>query len=72
MVPWAVFGAGTARSVVLPAGCEVILALDGDDAGRKAAQAAAERFLAAGRQVRIARPPDGMDFNALLQQGITR
>ncbi len=45
---------------------EVVILADGDDAGESAAQEAAERFLTQGREVRIARPPTGKDFNDLL------
>ena len=44
----------------------VTIAADGDEAGEEAAQAAARRFIAEGRKVKIARPPQGMDFNDLL------
>ncbi len=42
------------------------IAADGDDAGKKAAEEAASRLYRDGREVRIARPPDGYDFNDLL------
>ena len=41
---WAALGAGNAPYVVLPAGAEVVLALDGDAAGRQGAKAAASAF----------------------------
>ena len=44
----------------------VIIAADADEAGEVAAQAAARRFIAEGRTAKIARPPQGMDFNDLL------
>jgi putative DNA primase/helicase len=42
---------------------DVIVLADGDDAGERAAQEAARRWKNEGRRVRIARPPQGMDFN---------
>ena len=39
---------------------------DGDDAGEAAALGAAMRWKREGRRVRIARPPQGFDFNDLL------
>ena len=41
---------------------------DGDEPGEKAAQEAARRLYLEGREVKIARPPDGMDFNDLLMK----
>ncbi len=45
---------------------EVIVLADGDDPGESAAQECAWRWKWEGRRVRIARPPQGMDFNDLL------
>jgi len=42
---------------------EIIIAADGDEAGERAAKAAATKFLREGRGVRIARPEPGRDFN---------
>ncbi len=47
----------------------VIIAADGDEPGSpaaKAAERAASRLCREGREVKIARPPDGYDFNDLL------
>jgi putative DNA primase/helicase len=44
----------------------VIVLADGDEPGEAAAQACARRWNREGRRVRIARPPQGMDFNDLL------
>jgi putative DNA primase/helicase len=44
----------------------VIVLADGDDPGEEAAQECAWRFKREGRRVRIARPPQHMDFNDLL------
>ncbi len=63
---WANLGASNAPSLALPPEAEVILALDGDPAGRRAAAKAALRLQAEGHAVRIARLPDGLDPNAAL------
>jgi putative DNA primase/helicase len=64
---WAALSAGGVRSLVLPAEVkEVIIAADPDIPGIRAAHEAARRWLAEGRKVSIARPPEGRDFNDLL------
>ena len=64
---WATLSTSGLRSVILPPEVEtVIIAADADEPGEEAAQKAAKRFLAEGRTVKIARPPQGMDFNDLL------
>ena len=45
---------------------DVIVFADGDDAGEAAARGAALRWKREGRRVRIAHPPQGMDFNDML------
>ncbi len=45
---------------------EVIVLADGDEPGEAAAQSCAWRWKRQGRRVRVARPPQGMDFNDLL------
>ena len=64
---WAALSTSGMKALILPP-CvrEVILCPDADEPGEDAAHDAALRFLAEGRQVRIARPPDGMDFNDVL------
>jgi putative DNA primase/helicase len=63
---WAAVSAGGMQALVLPAGVrEVIIAADADEVGMKAAQAAARRWHDEGRTVRIAKPPEGHDFNDL-------
>ena len=65
---WATLSTSGLRSIILPPEVEtVIIAADADEPGEKAAQEAARRFIAEGRKVKIARPPQGMDFNDLLQ-----
>lgn len=77
---WAALSQGNMGSVVLPAGVrEVILAADADgkrpDAGddrrdpEAIVQAAAARHRDQGRNVRIAWPPAGSDFNDLVPEG---
>ena len=45
---------------------DVIVLADGDDPGEAAARECAWRWKREGRRVRIARPPQGMDFNDML------
>ena len=56
------FAASTCRARLR----DVIVLADGDDPGEAAAQDCAWRWKREGRRVRIARPPQGMDFNDLL------
>lgn len=44
----------------------MIVLADGDDPGEAAAQDCAWRWKREGRRVRIAHPPEGMDFSDLL------
>ena len=48
---------------------DIIIIADGDDPGRKAAAAAAQRWRRRDRRLRIAFAPDGIDFNDLLGSG---
>jgi putative DNA primase/helicase len=67
---WAALSTSGLRTLDLPTEArEIVIMADGDDAGEAAAQHAAERWTHKGRQVRIARPPLGMDFNDLLRAG---
>jgi hypothetical protein len=64
---WAALSTSGLRSLELPEGVrDVILLADGDAAGEAAAKDAALRWKREARRVRIARPPQGMDFNDLL------
>ena len=67
---WAALSEGGIRNLILPPEAEkVLIAADHDDSGvgQRAARNAAERFLAEGRRVRIAMPPEiDTDFNDLL------
>jgi hypothetical protein len=67
---WAALSAGGIRNLILPEIVrEVVIAADPDPVGLIAARAAARRWLAEGRSVRIARPPLNSDFNDLLRAG---
>ena len=64
---WAALSTSGLRALDLPADVrDVIVLADGDDPGEAAAQDCARRWKREGRRVRIARPPQGMDFNDLL------
>ncbi len=64
---WAALSTSGLRSLDLPHDvCNVIVLADGDKPGEAAAQDCARRWRREGRRVRIARPPNGLDFNDLL------
>ena len=66
---WAALSTSGMQALDLPPAVrDVILLADGDDAGERAAQAAARRWKIEGRRVRIARPPRGMDFNDIARR----
>src|ERR1700730_5464878 len=68
---WSALSASGIKSLVLtPSANMVVICADNDanGVGQRAANAAAERFLAEGRRVRIPLPPrSGLDFNDLLR-----
>jgi putative DNA primase/helicase len=65
---WAALSAPGMRSLDLPKDVHnVIVLADGDDAGEAAARDSAWRWRREGLRVRIARPPQGMDFNDMLR-----
>jgi hypothetical protein len=65
---WAALSASGLRTLDLPRDVrDVIVLADGDEPGEAAAQDCARRWKREGRRVRIARPPQGMDFNDLLK-----
>jgi DNA primase len=67
---WATLSTSGLRSLDLPRDVrDVIVLADGDEPGEAAAQDCARRWKREGRRVRIARPPQGMDFNDLLKHG---
>jgi hypothetical protein len=64
---WAALSTSGLRCLNLPKDVrDVIVLADGDDPGEAAAQDCALRWKREGRRVRIARPPQGMDFNDML------
>ncbi len=64
---WACLSTSGLKSVLLPPEvATVTIAADGDEPGITAAEEAASRFYREGRDVKIAKPPPGMDFNDLL------
>jgi hypothetical protein len=64
---WAALSTSGLRTLDLPDTVrEVIVLADGDEPGGTAARDCAWRWKREGRRVRIARPPQGMDFNDLL------
>jgi hypothetical protein len=64
---WAALSTSGLRTLNLPKDVRnVVVLADGDDPGEAAAQDCAWRWKREGRRVRIARPPQGMDFNDLL------
>jgi putative DNA primase/helicase len=70
---WAALSTSGLRTLDLPEDVrDVIVLADGDEAGEAAARDCAWRWKRQGRQVRIARPPQGMDFNDLLVGRVPR
>jgi putative DNA primase/helicase len=64
---WAALSTSGLRALGLPSHVrELIVLADGDDAGEAAARDCAWGWKREGRRVRIARPPQGMDFNDML------
>jgi hypothetical protein len=64
---WAALSTSGLRALDLPPAVQdVIVLADGDPPGEAAALAAAARWRHEGRRVRIARPPEGADFNDVL------
>ena len=64
---WASLSASGLSALNLPDDVrDVIVLADGDDAGEAAARHAAQHWKQDGRRVRIARPPQGTDFNDML------
>lgn len=73
MPGWAAGSAGAIREVALPPEIErIIILADNDPAGHAAANYAAQRWLREGRRVRIARVPEGNDFNDTLMAKVIR
>jgi putative DNA primase/helicase len=73
LVAWAALSTSGFHTLDLPRDArDVIVLADGDDPGQAAAQDIAWRWKREGRHVRIARPPQGMDFNDLLMGSAPR
>lgn len=69
---WAALSTSGLRTLKLPAEIRYVIVLaDGDDPGEVAAFEAAKRWKRDGRDVRIARPPPGLDFNDVLLGRLT-
>ena len=65
---WAALSASGMRGLRLPeTPASLVIGADGDDAGRAAAHALAERASSCGWKVTILAPPEGCDFNDLLR-----
>lgn len=65
---WAALSTSGLRTLELPPNVrDVTILADGDKPGEIAAEDAAKRWAGERRRVRIARPPDGTDFNDLLR-----
>jgi hypothetical protein len=67
---WATLSASGFKNLILPPPFmtkNIIIAADHDDAGKKAAYEAADRWTKEGRIVKIALPPKGLDFNDVLR-----
>jgi hypothetical protein len=67
LATWAALSTSGLRTLQLPPEVqELIVLADGDEPGEAAARECAWRFKQEGRRARIARPPEGLDFNDLL------
>jgi hypothetical protein len=70
LLGWAALSTSGLRALILPTAVRTVMILADNDvngAGERAARAAAERWLAEGRRVRLAMPPEpGGDFNDVL------
>jgi putative DNA primase/helicase len=70
---WAALSTSGLKTLDLPNEVrDVIVLADGDDPGEAAARDCALRWKREGRRVRIARPPQGMDFNDFLMGRVPR
>lgn len=69
---WSAVAAGNLKNIIPPEGpSEIVLAADPDAVGQREAWAAAERWQAIGRPVRVATPNDAdADFNDLLVRSL--
>jgi putative DNA primase/helicase len=70
---WAALSTSGLRTLDLPRDVrDVIVLADGDEPGEAAARDCAWRWKRDGRRVRIARPPQGLDFNDMLVAHVSR
>lgn len=70
---WAALSTSGLRGLDLPDPVrDVIVLADGDKPGEAAARDCALRWKRQGRRVRIARPPQSLDFNDMLMNGVRR
>jgi hypothetical protein len=70
---WAALSTSGLRGLDLPENLrDVIVLADGDEAGEAAARDCALRWTRQGRRVRVARPPQGLDFNDVLMGQMPR
>jgi hypothetical protein len=69
-VAWAVLGVSGAHNIVMPERVSVVLAFDGDAAGRKAADKASRALKRQGHPVRVANIPDGEDPASMFGGGL--
>jgi putative DNA primase/helicase len=70
---WAALSTSGLRSLDLPTNVrDLIVLADGDESGEAAACDCALRWKRQGRRVRIARPPQGRDFNDMLLGHVPR
>ena len=70
---WAALSTSGLRALDFPDDVrDLIVLADGDNAGEAAARDCAWRWKREGRRVRIARPPQGMDFNDMLMDRAPR
>jgi putative DNA primase/helicase len=70
---WAALSTSGMKTLGLPPHIkDVTILADGDNPGEAAARDAALRWKREGRRVRVARPPQGMDFNDLLMGSAPR
>jgi hypothetical protein len=70
---WAALSTSGLRTLNLPEDVrDVVVLADGDDPGEAAARDCAWRWKREGRRVRIARPPQGIDFNDMLMDRTPR
>jgi hypothetical protein len=72
---WAALSAVGIEKLILPPEARTLLICadhDANGAGERAARRAAKRFISEGRRVRLAVPPQGLDFNDLLMGRASR